>query len=91
MRERHGPGPGAAVADTGSRKAQASFGKRAAAFSRHQESPQRHLSVYSGREALGAIDYLDGTYITFDANGVEVGRYQSLKKAVAALGDGGVS
>jgi hypothetical protein len=54
-------------------------------------TPRQHLSVYSGRLALGTIDVINGVFTAYDASGALVGRFQPLRKAADALGDGAAS
>jgi hypothetical protein len=53
------------------------------------QSPSQHFSVTYGRTPLGTIDVIDGAFVAYDASGLLIGRFSTLKKAADSLGDGG--
>jgi hypothetical protein len=44
--------------------------------------------VTSGRDPLGVIELVDGAFIAIDVDGIEIGRFDSLKQAARAFNDG---
>jgi hypothetical protein len=56
------------------------------------ETPQRRYAVTSGRLAVGSVEVIDRrTFLAVDVDGNTIGRFPTLKLAVAALPDGGSS
>jgi hypothetical protein len=64
--------------------------RRRRSFSRFQNPTPAHYAVYDGQTRTGSIDVIDGAFVTYDASGLLIGHFSTLKKAVDSLGDGGV-
>jgi hypothetical protein len=54
-------------------------------MSRAGASSTAPVSVYAGRERLGTVETIDGTFIAIDLNGVVVGRFETQRQAADAL------